>query len=292
MAEAGAERTDKTMATVERNHIGVIREYSAFVVVLLVIGDAAFIHKLDPVCRITAEALASLRVIVPEEIELYSVLVNLLTSSALVLLIVHFWEKKPARSIGLRKLSVDDFVLSIGAWLLEYSINDAVFPYYHPGIPLTAALTAPPALATQVRRVVTFIAADVLFEELAPRAYLIERVSRFTGSVWLAGTASFALSFAMHLPTHGLAYTMSLTPLFLTLTVLYVWQRTLAACVLAHFLMDTSTQFLVTYAPVSVVIWFFSSHHQFILLLGCSLLYWSIRRLRRRAADLPPAAAS
>jgi hypothetical protein len=153
MAEAGAERTDKTMATAERNHIGVIREYSAFVVVLLVICEPAFIHPLNPVFRIAAKGLASLTVIVPEAIGLCSLLMHNLMDTALILLIVLFWEKKAIRSIGLCKPSVEDFFLGVGAWLFAQSIDDAVFRYryYHPDIRLTFTLTAPPDLATWVR---------------------------------------------------------------------------------------------------------------------------------------------
>jgi hypothetical protein len=62
----------------------------------------------------------------------------------------------------------------------------------------------------------------------------------------------------MHLPVHRLAGRLGRAPALLTLTALYAWRRTIAACMLAHLLSDLTLQFIL-HAP-SVAVWLFRSH--------------------------------
>ncbi|HXN13142.1 MAG TPA: CPBP family glutamic-type intramembrane protease [Candidatus Acidoferrales bacterium] len=249
---------------------------SAFIVALLVTVEPAFIYALDPACSGMAELLAALRLISTEAIWSCSLALHLLISTALVLLIVHFWEGKDLRSIGIEKPSLDDFFWGVGAWLFVGCVIDAILRYHHPGIPRAAAFRGSAVFSTREGWLVIDLTANVLFEDLTTRGYVIERASQYTGSIWLASIASFLLSAAMHLPVHGLAGTLGLAPLLLTLTALYAWRRTIAACMLAHLLSDLTLEFIL-HVP-SVAVWLFRSHHNQIILLVGSLLYWSFKR--------------
>jgi len=255
---------------------GGIRPSSAFIVALLVIVEPAFIYALDPACSGMAELLAALRLISTEAIGNCSLALHLLISTGLILLIVHFWEGKDLGSIGIEKPSLDDFFWGVGAWLFVGCVIDAIFRYHHTGIPRAAAFRGSAFFSTREGWLVTDLTATVLFEDLTTRGYIIERASQYTGSIWLASIASFLLSVAMHLPVHGLAGTLGLAPLLLSLTTLYAWRRTIAACMLAHLLSDLTLEFIL-HAP-SIAVWLFRSHHELIILLIGSLLYWSFKR--------------
>jgi membrane protease YdiL (CAAX protease family) len=84
------------------------------------------------------------------------------------------------------------------------------------------------------------ISADVVFEELITRAYLIERMTMFLGSIWIAGAISFLVSLALHVPGRNFYEALLRAPLILVLVAMYMYSRSLIACSLLHFLVNAS----------------------------------------------------
>ena len=75
--------------------------------------------------------------------------------------------------------------------------------------------------------------ARVVFEEVAIRAYGIERVQELTGNQWLAGAVSLAVFSFAHLSHWGVAQVLVAGAVGLPLTVFYIWRRDLASNILA-----------------------------------------------------------
>src|SRR5207245_3417295 len=100
----------------------------------------------------------------------------------------------------------------------------------------------------------TSVAFGVLFEELATRAYIIERVIDFTGNRVLAGLASVLVSLAIHLPGRTLGEMFRVTPIILLMTVLYIWRRNLVPGFIAHFVGNAVTPLMLS--PIrDLVLW-------------------------------------
>jgi membrane protease YdiL (CAAX protease family) len=152
-------------------------------------------------------------------------------------------------------------------------------------------LSAPLLLPLPERWFVALLGSDAVFEELATRGYVIERVAGFTGRRWLGAVASLLLSVAMHIP-RGESLCAGLSPaLVLALfTGLYLWRRSVAACALAHFLVDGQLVFGVPFLGQ----WLRKPHYPAMLLAGEGLIYCAVRWWQRGTqgvAALFPAAS-
>jgi membrane protease YdiL (CAAX protease family) len=202
-------------------------------------------------------------------------------------MIVRSWERADWNSIGLSKPSSDDFFAAVATWV-----------FFNATIPLNTAYVRlidstgcwhAEALLLPVPEnwFLAMLATDAMFEELATRAYVIERISGFTGSRCLGGIASLVLSVAMHVPgSGGGCGALVHAPMLALLTGLYLWRRSMAACALTHFLLDAELVFGVPFLGH----WLNWPHHAALLLVGGGLIYYAVR-WRRRAAVLFPAAA-
>jgi membrane protease YdiL (CAAX protease family) len=82
----------------------------------------------------------------------------------------------------------------------------------------------------------SMIVVTAFAEELATRAYPIERIEALTGRRLPALAGAFALSLGIHLPFWGLRYAVLIAPGELIFALVYLWQRRLAPCFIAHLL--------------------------------------------------------
>jgi membrane protease YdiL (CAAX protease family) len=80
------------------------------------------------------------------------------------------------------------------------------------------------------------LASGAVWEELAYRAYVFERMAGLTKSIWLGALSSLVVSLALHVPAWGITGAVRRLPLFLILVLFYIWRRNALACALAHFL--------------------------------------------------------
>jgi membrane protease YdiL (CAAX protease family) len=164
---------------------------------------------------------------------------GLIAIVAIVLLIVFFVEHNFASSIGLPSLTVQCF-----AWGLALA---AFFMYVFS-----------PAVSWALRRfrlggfdqgflrlqglpvwyLVLAVVVGGVAEEILYRGYAIERIATLTGSLWLAGTIPVVVFAAAHVPMWGLGPALSTLVSGAIFTVFYLWQRDLAACIVAHVVTD------------------------------------------------------
>ncbi len=75
-------------------------------------------------------------------------------------------------------------------------------------------------------------------EEFLYRAYAVERLAGMTGSYWLAGVMAVLVFGAAHIPNWGLGAALTTVISGAILTGVYLWQRDLAANVIAHVVTD------------------------------------------------------
>jgi membrane protease YdiL (CAAX protease family) len=86
-------------------------------------------------------------------------------------------------------------------------------------------------------RVLLVVTAAVT-EEILYRGYPIERLAQVTGHLWAGAAAAGVIFLAVHLPFWGPAALPLQTTATAGLVGLYVWQRNLAAAMIAHATID------------------------------------------------------
>ena len=176
-------------------------------------------------------------------------LVFLLSGAALILL-TFGWERNNPGSLGLSKPYFGDLLLAVSAWLFYQLISRIIFDFHlYSPVTHTGLGDSEIFLSLPPRWSVTLLILDVVFEELATRAYVIERMISFTGSRVLAGTISIVLSISLHIPGRDIWQALRRIPMMLVLTALYVWRRSIVPCVSTHILMDVGVFVILFHFP-------------------------------------------
>ena len=196
------------------------------------------------------------------------------------------WEKDTWSSIGISRPSLSDAFLGLVAFLvyMDYSytenstLRDLIatsFSSFH--FPNLTFPRAVPLLA--------IVAFGVLFEELATRAYIIERVFNFTDNPWLAGFGSVVVSLAIHVPGRTLEEMLRITPMTVLFTTLYVWRRNIVPAFIAHFAGNAVTT-LTAYPMRQWLLWLVIPSRNWIIVPPVAALYFALRYLFERPSRL------
>jgi membrane protease YdiL (CAAX protease family) len=82
------------------------------------------------------------------------------------------------------------------------------------------------------------LVANGIAEEVGFRGYAIERIEELTGSTLLSASLPFIVNVLVHAPVWGFHGMLAKAPVLLLFVVLYLWRRSVPACVLAHVLID------------------------------------------------------
>ncbi len=158
--------------------------------------------------------------------------------AAVLVALVLWWERRPLRSVGVRRTGWRDLAWSLAGFVV--------------GV-LTFAVTAPVVQALDLGTTGSGIAWLASFpvwftvlvavtagvtEEVAFRGYPIERLAELTGSAWLAGGVTWAVFTALHVPLWGVGGALQIGVWTVVVTALYVRRRNLQACILMHVLND------------------------------------------------------
>jgi membrane protease YdiL (CAAX protease family) len=175
---------------------------------------------------------------------------ELILGAGLLLVLISCWERKELRSVGITKPSLSDILIAVLCGVLNLSLMAML---YRIRSSLLCEVLSEKLQATLLDGSWLFILiADVLCEELGPRAYVIERTNSWTANIWLAGSVSFLVSVTQHAYSYGLEGGMRRAPAILLLVILYVWRRNLPTSMLAHFLMDEE-QWLILRLPANAM---------------------------------------
>lgn len=156
-----------------------------------------------------------------------------------LLAIVVFWERLPLRSIGFRPPSWRHFLAMGVAFVAMYVALGVAAALSH-GTPsdsggVTAAQIAAVPL---VLRIVLFLTAGFC-EELMLRAYAIERLTLFTGKLWIGGAVVVVLFTLAHVPRYGFSVALiDVAIIAIALTALYLRTRNFWVCAIMHAIID------------------------------------------------------
>jgi membrane protease YdiL (CAAX protease family) len=150
-------------------------------------------------------------------------------------------EKRSVKSIGWRSPRLKDVVLGVAAFLavqelsrVTWSLALIVMPKAVADMRAGAALYASLPLSLNVLGAISNGAA----EEVGYRGYALERLSEITGSTWLGAGIPYFVEVLCHAPIWGFHGMLLQAPPLLIFVLLYLWQRSLPACILGHLLCD------------------------------------------------------
>jgi tetratricopeptide (TPR) repeat protein len=167
-----------------------------------------------------------------------------------ILLIVHFWERLPMRSIGIVRPAASDLFLGVAAFLALLLVQRILSPLLlrmlaggkaSNGQGAGAIAPSQVALIAQWSwpTMLAVATSGSVFEEIWARGYGIERVEALTHSILVAAAITLALDLAAHVPFWGVRYAVLISPYEILFLGLYLWQRRLTPCIVAHILWNS-----------------------------------------------------
>jgi uncharacterized protein len=164
---------------------------------------------------------------------------KLMVIIALPLLVV-YWERRSLKSIGVRALSMRDLLAAVTTLLAFLLVSPRLIGMADK-IPVVAAqLTHGGNLYASLPKWLDWsgLLANGIAEEVGFRGYAIERIEELTGSKVIGASLPFVVNVLVHAPVWGLYGMLAKALILLLLVALYLWRRSLPACVLAHILID------------------------------------------------------
>jgi len=165
-----------------------------------------------------------------------------------LLALVLLWERRPWSSIGI-------VWGNYAAWGIGVLVGGAILGTSVASI-WTAGRAGKPAIPTDSEQGLMRVMATPLWfrsavvltagitEEIMFRGYPIERLLEMTGKLWIAAALPLAVFVFAHLATWSLGHLVGVFFGGAVLTGLYLWQRDLVACMIAHALIDSLILFL------------------------------------------------
>ena len=158
---------------------------------------------------------------------------------AAVLAVAFFWEHNSASSIGLKFPSLQSVAWGLAlAVFFVYAFSPVMYRAlrrfrlggFDKGL---SQLQGLPLWYLVLAVVIGGVAEEILY-----RGYPIERIAALTGNLWLAGTIPVVVFAIAHVPMWGWGPALATLVSGAILTLFYLWQRDLAACIVAHIVTD------------------------------------------------------
>lgn len=159
---------------------------------------------------------------------------------ALLLAFVVGVERLPLRSIGIRKTSWPDVLMSAGVTLFVVGVSLGLSLLFNTQHYAAQTQTAQVISTLSWPEKIHLIIQNAPVEELFFRGFLIERVATLTRRPWVAGVVSLVLFLVSHVPGSGVVPTLvGLALPSLVFVLLYLWRRNIFLCMLAHAISDS-----------------------------------------------------
>ena len=164
-------------------------------------------------------------------------------AALLIIALVHFCERQPLASIGVRKMRAADFLIGTAAFIAAVVATAAIWNLLQGSAALGEIINGDDSEVETLLNIsfsarIGLAVGTSLAEEFGARGYAIERLTTLTGSVAIGATLAFLGALAMHVPHRGLLALPLLAPGQLILVLVYVWRRSVGTCVIAHILTD------------------------------------------------------
>jgi membrane protease YdiL (CAAX protease family) len=233
-----------------------------------------------------SNAFAHYGIISADSLDPASLALRFLLPGATLVLLALVWERNNSRSLGLSRPYFGDLLLALSAWLFYQIVFRFIF--FHLFSSRTQAGPVDSALFSLPSGwFITLMVLDIAYEEVATRAYVIERVISFTGSSILAGTASLVLSIGMHIPGRDVWQAFHRIPMMSLLTALYVWRRSILPCALTHLLINVGVYVLLLYFPW-LLLWVFHPLPASVLFVVTMVLWACVHSIEQRSGSNGP----
>jgi len=146
--------------------------------------------------------------------------------------IIFFAERQDLSSIGLRRPTWQDVKWGGIFWGISSLASTGIQAIYPPppseGLGLVLSLPIPVLIALILTTSIT--------EEILFRGYPIERLRVLTGHMWIGVAVSMVLFTLPHLVFFGPQWLLYQGAGLALIYILYVWRRSLAACMVMHLL--------------------------------------------------------
>jgi membrane protease YdiL (CAAX protease family) len=264
----------------ESQHSANTRNMSAFAVGLITIIYTRMGKWPRDVTHDLSNAFAHYGLISADSLDQASLALRFLLPGGTLLLLAFVWERNNSRSLGLSRPYFGDLLLALSAWFFYQIVFR--FIVFHLYSSLTQAGPGDSALfSLPARWFITLMVLDIAYEEVATRAYVIERVISFTGSSILAGTASLVLSIGMHIPGRDIWQAFHRIPMMSMLTALYVWRRSILPGALTHLLINVGVYVLLFHFPW-LLLWVFHPLPASVLFVASIVLWVSVQFIEQK----------
>jgi uncharacterized protein len=167
-------------------------------------------------------------------------LISKLTVITALPLLVVYWERRSFKSIGVRTLSVRDLLAAVTIFFAFLLLSPRLIGIADKIPAVAAQLTRGGNLYASLPKWLDWsgLLANGIAEEVGFRGYAMERIEELTGSKFIGASVPFVVNVLVHAPVWGLSGALVKAPILLLLVALYLWRRSLPACVLAHILID------------------------------------------------------
>jgi membrane protease YdiL (CAAX protease family) len=167
-------------------------------------------------------------------------LISKLTVIIALPLLVVYWEHRSLKSSGVHALSVKDLLAAVIIFFAFLQISPRLIGMADKIPAVAAQLRLGSNLYESLPKWLDWsgLLANGIAEEVGFRGYAMERIEELTGSRFIGASLPFVVNVLVHAPVWGLYGMLAKAPILLLLVALYLWRRSLPACVLAHLLID------------------------------------------------------
>lgn len=158
---------------------------------------------------------------------------------AVIIAVVRFWEKQPLASIGLRPFRWSSLAwgLILAATTIYVAMPSLTWALKAAGIPGFEAGMANLLVLPVWFRIVAVVTAGIV-EDTLFLGYAFTRLTRITGSQWLAGIVAGAVFSLLHLPNWGVGPVLTYFVAVGLAMSFFAWRRDLLANIVAHTIVD------------------------------------------------------
>jgi len=156
-----------------------------------------------------------------------------------IVAIVELWEKQPLASIGLRPLRWSSLAwgLALAAVTIYVVMPALIWALHAAGIPGFEAGMAKLLVLPVWFRILAVVTAGIV-EDTLFIGYAFTRLTRITGSRWLAGIVAATVFSLLHLPNWGVGPVLTYFVAVGLAMSFFAWRRDLIANIVAHTIVD------------------------------------------------------
>jgi membrane protease YdiL (CAAX protease family) len=160
-------------------------------------------------------------------------------SVGILFAIVAGWERLPfLSSVGFRPLQRTDWIfiaVLVGITVVMAGVLAAI----RPALSGTNAAQLRQVVSAPLGLRVALVLTAGICEEILFRGYALERLQLFTKNIWIAGLVGTILFTLAHSPRYGFKPDLiGVFAISAILSIVYIWRRNIAGCIVLHWLID------------------------------------------------------